>query len=114
MSTDSLPGPAPRTVPGFRPAPGRAPMRRILARQTVMELALTLRRGESLLLTLVIPVLLLIGATRLDALRLPTDDRVGYLVPGVLALAVMSTAFTGQAISTGFDESVKSQTDTPP
>jgi ABC-2 type transport system permease protein len=80
-------------------------MSRIIGRQSAMEITLTLRRGESLLLTLVIPVLLLIGAAKLDALRLPTDDRVGYLVPGVLALAVMSTAFTGQAISTGFERS---------
>ena len=29
--------------------------------------------------------------------------RVDFLVPGVLALAVMSTAFTGQAIATGFE-----------
>jgi ABC-2 type transport system permease protein len=80
-------------------------MSRIIGRQSAMEITLTLRRGESLLLTLVIPVLLLIGAAKLDALALPTDDRVGYLVPGVLALAVMSTAFTGQAISTGFERS---------
>jgi ABC-2 type transport system permease protein len=89
----------------FAPAPGRAPMHRIIASQAAMEVRLTLRRGESLLLTLVIPVLLLIGATNLDALELPTGDRVAFLVPGVLALAVMSTAFTAQAISTGFERS---------
>jgi ABC-2 type transport system permease protein len=89
----------------FSPAPARAPMAQIIARQSAMELRLTLRRGESLLLTLVIPVLLLIGVTKLDALTLPTDDRVGFLVPGVLALAVMSTAFTAQAIATGYERS---------
>lgn len=89
----------------FVPAPARAPMTRIVRRQAAMELTLTLRRGESLLLTLVIPVLILIGVAKLDALSLPTDDRVGYLVPGVLALAVMSTAFTAQAIATGYERS---------
>jgi ABC-2 type transport system permease protein len=89
----------------FSPAPARAPMPRIIGRQAAMELRLTLRRGESLLLTLVIPVLILFGVAKLDALALPTDDRVGYLVPGVLALAVMSTAFTAQAIATGYERS---------
>jgi ABC-2 type transport system permease protein len=87
----------------FVPAPGRAPMARIIGRQAAMEIRLTLRRGESLLLTLVLPVLLLVGVANLDALTLPTDDRVGFLVPGVLALAVMSTAFTAQAIATGYE-----------
>jgi ABC-2 type transport system permease protein len=87
------------------PAPGRAPMSRIVGRQAAMEIRLTLRRGESLVLTLVIPVLLLVGIDKLDALRLPGGDRAAFLVPGVLALAVMSTAFTGQAISTGFERS---------
>ena len=87
------------------PAPGRAPMPRIIARQAAMEIRLTLRRGESLVLTLVIPVLLLVGVDKLEALRLPGGDRLAFLTPGVLALAVMSTAFTGQAISTGFERS---------
>jgi ABC-2 type transport system permease protein len=80
-------------------------MTRIIRRQAAMEIALTLRRGESLVLTLVIPLLLLVGAVKLDALRLPSGDRAGFLVPGILALSVMSTAFTGQAISTGFERS---------
>jgi ABC-2 type transport system permease protein len=89
----------------FTPAPGRAPLRRLLAAQSKMELTLTLRRGESLLLTVVIPVLLLVGAVRLRALELPTTDRAGFVTPGVLALAALSTAFTGQAISTGYERS---------
>jgi ABC-2 type transport system permease protein len=65
--------------------------------QTAMELRLTLRRGESLLLTLVIPLaLLLFFGTVLD-----TD--LDFLVPGVVTLAVMSTAMTGLAIATGFE-----------
>jgi ABC-2 type transport system permease protein len=89
----------------FRPRPGRAPLFRMLAAQAGMEMRLTLRRGESLLLTLVIPVLLLVGVSQTTVVRLPSSDRVGFLAPGVLALAVMSTAFTGQAISTGFERS---------
>jgi ABC-2 type transport system permease protein len=64
-----------------------------------MELRLTLRRGESLLLTLVIPLGLLAFFGTVDVLDAP----VSYLVPGVVALAVMSTAMTGLAIATGFE-----------
>jgi ABC-2 type transport system permease protein len=89
----------------FAPAPGRAPLGRMIAAQTAMEARLTLRHGESLVLTMVIPILLLVGISQTSVVRLPDDDRVGFLAPGILALAVMSSAFTGQAISTGFERS---------
>lgn len=78
-----------------------APARTILARQTAMELRLTLRRGESLLLTLVIPLVLLAFFRAVDL----EGAGIQFLVPGILGLAVMSTAFTGQAIATGFERS---------
>jgi ABC-2 type transport system permease protein len=84
------------------PAPGRAPLPRMLRAQTLMELRLTLRRGESLLLTLVIPMLLLVMFSTVAIVNVP-KPRVAFLVPGILALAVMSTAFTGQAIATGYE-----------
>nr|WP_231495018.1 ABC transporter permease [Cellulomonas sp. KRMCY2] len=62
-----------------------------------------LRNGEQLVITLVLPVLLLVVLTRTTFIDLGTDDRVGLVAPGILALAVMSTAFTSQAIATGFD-----------
>jgi ABC-2 type transport system permease protein len=69
-----------------------------------LELALTLRNGESLLLTMGIPVGILVFFSLVDVL--PIDgDAVDFLAPGVLALAVMSTAFTNLAIATGFDRS---------
>jgi ABC-2 type transport system permease protein len=46
-------------------------------------------------------LLALFGGTSL--LDLGPGPRVDFLAPGVLALAVMSTAFTGQAIGTGFE-----------
>ncbi|MFA1547282.1 ABC transporter permease [Actinomadura chokoriensis] len=71
--------------------------------QAGYEFRTVLRNGEQLLLTLIIPVVLLVlfGATSL--LDLGSGRRVDFLAPGVLALAVMSTAFTGQAIGTGFE-----------
>ena len=72
---------------------------RMVRAQTAMELRLTLRRGESLLLTLAIPLGLLLFFGTVDVV----DASVEFLVPGVLALAVMSTAMTGLAIATGFE-----------
>jgi ABC-2 type transport system permease protein len=71
--------------------------------QTRTELLLTLRRGESLLLTFGIPLLLLVFFSRVDALPVPTDEPVDYLAPRILALAVLGTAMVNLAISTGFE-----------
>jgi ABC-2 type transport system permease protein len=70
--------------------------------QGAMEVRLLLRNGEQLLLTVVIPTLLLLLFATVPVVDVP-GRRVDFLVPGVLALAVMSTAFTGQAIGTGFE-----------
>jgi ABC-2 type transport system permease protein len=90
------------TALDFSPAPGAAPLASQVTAQTRMELRLLLRNGEQLLLTVVIPTVLLIVFAKAPIADLP-KPRVDFLVPGVLALAVMSTAFTGQAIATGFE-----------
>ena len=90
------------TALDFTPAPAAAPLNHQVGAQTRMELRLLLRNGEQLLLTIVIPTLLLIVFAKAPIADLP-KPRVDFLVPGVLALAVMSTAFTGQAIATGFE-----------
>lgn len=72
--------------------------------QLRLELALTLRNGESLLLTLGIPVVVLVFFSTVDVL--PIDgEAVDFLAPGVLALAVLAVAFANLAIATGFDRS---------
>lgn len=86
----------------FRPAPGAARPLRMLRAHTRVEALLILRHGEQALLTLIIPLALLIGLSTLHIGSLP-EPRVDSVVPRVLALAVMSTAFTGQAIALGFD-----------
>jgi ABC-2 type transport system permease protein len=85
-------------------APGRgaAPRHRALAAQTRMELRLMLRNGEQLLLTMIIPIALLILFAKAPISDVP-KPRVDFVMPGILGLAVMSTAFTGQAIGTGFE-----------
>ena len=76
-----------------------------LAAQSKTEVALTMRRGESVLLTIGIPVVLLIFFSIADVLPTPAhiDDAVDFLFPGILALAVMSAAMIGPAIATGFE-----------
>nr|WP_147111161.1 ABC transporter permease [Pseudonocardia sulfidoxydans] len=74
----------------------------MLAAQSALELKLALRNGEQVLLTLLIPIVLLVGLSLVDVIDLP-EPRVDSVFASVLALAVMSTAFTGQAIAFGFD-----------
>ncbi|HTJ74964.1 MAG TPA: hypothetical protein VL337_06330, partial [Acidimicrobiales bacterium] len=62
-------------------------MKRLVA-QTRVELALTLRRGESVLLSLGIPILLLAFFSTVDVLPTNTAEPIDFLAPGILALAV--------------------------
>ncbi|MDT8913941.1 ABC transporter permease [Amycolatopsis sp. PS_44_ISF1] len=90
----------------FTPAPGRGSLGRMLRTHARVEAGLTLRHGEQLLLTLIIPLALLIGLSLLDVLpasQLGSASKVDWITPRILALAVMSSAFTGQAIALGFD-----------
>ncbi|MFX1757584.1 ABC transporter permease [Rhodococcus gordoniae] len=86
----------------FTPRPQPNSPSKMLAAQTVMELKLLLRNGEQLLLTMFIPITLLIGLSLLPIGDLG-DSRVDRVLPAVMMVAVMSTAFTGQAIAVGFD-----------
>ena len=76
-----------------------------LKAQTAAEVRMTLRRGESVLLTIGIPVVLLVFFSLVDVLPKPgwAVHRVDFLAPGVLALAVLSSAMVGVAIATGFE-----------
>jgi ABC-2 type transport system permease protein len=74
-----------------------------LVAQTRAEILMTLKRGESVLLALGIPVLLLGFFSVVDVLPPGSGDPVRFLFPGILALAVMSTAMVSLAIATGFE-----------
>lgn len=90
----------------FTPRPGAAPLGRQVLAQARMETTMLLRNGEQLLLAVIIPVIVLVGSVTLaDRVDLPalSERPVDVLTPGVLALAVMSTAFTSLAIATGFE-----------
>jgi len=71
--------------------------------QARFETDATLRHGEQLLVAIVLPALALVGLALSSVPDLGPGRRVDVATAGVLALAVVSTAFTGQAIATGFD-----------
>jgi ABC-2 type transport system permease protein len=71
--------------------------------QARVELLLSMRRGESLLVSFLIPVGVLVFFAKVDAVNTTLRRPVDFLVPGTLALAVMSTAMVSLGISTGFD-----------
>jgi ABC-2 type transport system permease protein len=76
--------------------------RQIVA-QTQVELLLTLRRGESVLITLIVPVLLLIFFTSLNIVPATSGRAVDFLLPGMLALAVMATGMVSLGIATAYE-----------
>ena len=59
--------------------------------------------GETVFLTLGIPVVFLLFFSAVHVLPTGTNHPVDFLVPGILALAVMSTAMTALGIGTGFE-----------
>ncbi|MET9719673.1 ABC transporter permease [Streptomyces rochei] len=87
----------------YTPKPGAAPLGRMIAAQAALETKMLLRNGEQLLLTVIIPTLLLVLFSTVDIVDTGAGEAVDFLAPGILALAVLSTAFTGQAIATGFE-----------
>ncbi|MYR40801.1 ABC transporter permease [Streptomyces sp. SID5910] len=87
----------------YAPRPGAAPLGRMIATQAALETKMLLRNGEQLLLTVIIPTLLLVLFSSVDIVDTGAGEAVDFLAPGILALAVLSTAFTGQAIATGFE-----------
>jgi ABC-2 type transport system permease protein len=85
------------------PAPGAAPLPKMISAQAGLELRVLVRNGEQLLLTLIIPVLLLVVFSSEALINVGHGSRIGFIAPGILALAVLSTSFTSLAIGTGFE-----------
>jgi ABC-2 type transport system permease protein len=81
------------------PAPASA---RVLG-QARFEAGTLLRNGEQLLVSIVLPLGALIGLAFTSVPSLGEGRRIDVATPGVLALCVISAAFTAQAIATGFD-----------
>lgn len=77
----------------------------IFRSQLRQELTVMARNAEQLLLLVGIPVLLLVFFSQIDILPTQGLTAVAFLVPGILALAVMSTAMVSLGIATGFERS---------
>lgn len=92
MSTPSNP-----SALDLTPAPGAAPPLARWRAQSSLEWRLLMTNGEQILLTLIMPVAALVAITRLGLAG------VNEATPGVMALAILSTAFTATAIATGFE-----------
>lgn len=73
--------------------------------QTRAEVRMNIRRGETLLLTIGIPVLLLVFFSLAHVTTSPTTHRVNFIAPGILALCVLSTSLVALSIATGFERS---------
>jgi ABC-2 type transport system permease protein len=71
--------------------------------QVRAETWMTLRRGETLLLVVGIPVVFLAFFSTVHVLPTGAERAVTFLVPGILSLAVMSTAMVSLGIATGFE-----------
>jgi ABC-2 type transport system permease protein len=70
------------------------------------ELRLTLRRGEGLLITFVIPVGVLLVFSAFDMSGgTSTGNAVDRMLPGSMALAIIAAALVSLAISTAFERS---------
>lgn len=87
------------TTPSPRPATAA---RRIVA-HGLYETRNTLRNGEQLLVSLILPLMVLYGVHRLELISGNATPGIDVVTPGVLALAIMASAFTGQGIATGFE-----------
>lgn len=75
----------------------------VLIAQSLMELRLTLRRFEGVLITMVVPAVLLIF---FGAIGIKPEDvarPIDFLLPGMLALAVISTGLVGLSIRTAYE-----------
>ncbi|MGK2957841.1 MAG: ABC transporter permease [Acidimicrobiales bacterium] len=79
--------------------------RRAVFAQTRAELTLISRQGEVLLLTMAIPLILLVFFSQVDLLPRAegVSKPIDSLVPGILALAIMSSSMVSLAIGTGFE-----------
>lgn len=71
--------------------------------QTVMELRLTTRRGENVLVTIVIPIVVLLFFTSVNVLPVGRGRPVDFLLPGTLALAVIATSLVNLGIATAYE-----------
>ena len=82
---------------------GAAPIAELIAAQTRAELTMTLRRGENLLVTIILPVIFLVFFGQILPIPSVAGKPINFLLPGILAVAVMSTAMVSLGIATAYE-----------
>ena len=78
---------------------------RILFAQLRSEIRVIARNAEQLLVIIGIPAALLVFFSQVDVLPTNGQAPVDFLLPGIFALAIMSTAMVSLGIATGFERS---------
>jgi ABC-2 type transport system permease protein len=90
-------------VSGVVPAERRVPLVPAILAQARMELTLLVRSGESLIVTLGIPLGILAFFSLVEVLPTGDEPAVDFLLPGVLAISVAATGLVAVAIQTAFE-----------
>ena len=80
-----------------------APVWRATLAMTAMELRLALRRGETLVATIVLPVVVLVFFSSIVTIPFGTTRPVDFLLPGSIAFAVIATSLVSLGITTAYD-----------
>src|SRR5258708_14307825 len=80
-----------------------APLVRQILQQVKCELLLTARRGENVLITLIVPVVLLIFFTSLNLVPKTGESTINFLLPGILALAIIAAGMVNLGIATAYE-----------
>jgi ABC-2 type transport system permease protein len=81
-----------------------SPLRATVA-QVSMELRLTARRGENVLVTIIIPAVVLVYFASSGVLPVPTERPVDFLLPGSIALAIIASSLVNLGIATAYERS---------
>ncbi|HKG55688.1 MAG TPA: ABC transporter permease [Candidatus Limnocylindrales bacterium] len=80
-----------------------APTAHAISAMTAMELRLTARRGENLLVTIVIPAVVLVFFASVSILPATVGRPVDFLLPGSIALAIIATSLVNLGIATAYE-----------
>jgi ABC-2 type transport system permease protein len=78
------------------------PLAAMLA-MSAAELRLAVRRGETLVATAVLPIVVLVFFASVGILPMTTARPVDFLLPGSIAFAIIATSLVSLGITTGYD-----------
>ena len=82
---------------------GAAPAWRAVLAMTATELRLALRRGETLVATAVLPVVVLLFFSSVSIVAVDAGRPVDFLLPGSIAFAIIATSLVSLGITTAYD-----------